>query len=113
MSSRASKAVGRARKPPALLPGLLFGDLSGWLRSRRLGHRLRAAGAGAALATETVALVAEREALQRRIALLGRTKKLFDLWHVLHKPLVYVMLAIAALHVFVAVYFGYAPGRGR
>ena len=104
---------GRARKPPALLPGLLFGDLSGWLRSRRLGHRLRAAGAGAALATETVALVAEREALQRRIALLGRTKKLFDLWHVLHKPLVYVMLAIAALHVFVAVYFGYAPGRGR
>ena len=79
----------------------------------RLGHRLRAAGAGAALATETVALVAEREALQRRIALLGRTKKLFDLWHVLHKPLVYVMLAIAALHVFVAVYFGYAPGRGR
>ena len=49
----------------------------------------------------------------RRIAFLGRTRKLFELWHVLHKPLVYVMLAIAAVHVFVAVYFGYAPGRGR
>ncbi len=104
---------GRAGKPPALLPGLLFGDLSGWLRSRRLAHRLRAAGAAPELVAETVGLVAEREALQRRIGLLGRTKKLFDLWHVLHKPLVYVMLAIAALHVFVAVYFGYAPGRGR
>ncbi len=103
----------RAGKPPALLPGLLFGDLTGWLRSRRLAHRLRAAGAEPELVAETVGLVAEREALRRRIGLLGRTKKLFDLWHVLHKPLVYVMLAIAALHVFVAVYFGYAPGRGR
>ncbi len=103
----------RAGKPPALLTGLLFGDLSGWWRSRRLARRLEAAGAEPQLAGETVGLVAEREALKRRIALLGRTKKLFDLWHVLHKPLVYVMLAIAALHVFVAVYFGYAPGRGR
>ena len=74
---------------------------------------MRAAGVQHELVTQTIALAAERGALMRRIAFLGRTKKLFELWHVLHKPLVYVMLAIAALHVFVAVYFGYSPGGGR
>lgn len=106
-------AGGREPARPGLVAGLLFGDLRGWFRARRLARRLHAAGAEPELVHETVGLVAEREALQRRIALLGRTKKLFDLWHVLHKPLVYVMLAIAALHVAVVVYFGYAPGRGR
>jgi cytochrome b561 len=74
---------------------------------------MRAADIPSALVKQTAALGAERAALMRRIAFLGRTKKLFELWHILHKPLVYVMLAIAAVHVFVAVYFGYAPGRGR
>ncbi len=106
-------ASGRERARPGLVAGLLFGDLRGWFRSRRLARRLHEAGAEPELVHETIGLVSERESLQRRIALLGRTKKLFDLWHVLHKPLVYVMLAIAALHVFVAVYFGYAPGGGR
>jgi len=105
--------TGTSLASPAFVAGLLFGDLRGWLTSLRLGRRLRAAGAAPALVAETVGLVSERDALQRRIALLGRTRKLFDLWHVLHKPLVYVMLVIAALHVFVAVYFGYAPGGGR
>ena len=62
---------------------------------------------------QTIALAGERAALMRRIAFLGRTKKLFELWHVLHKPLVYVMLVIATIHVVVAVYFGYSPGRVR
>jgi hypothetical protein len=104
---------GREPARPGLVAGLLFGDLLGWIRSHRLKRHLHAAGAAPELVHETVGLISERDALQRRIALLGRTKMLFDLWHVLHKPLVYVMLVIAALHVFVVVYFGYAPGRGR
>jgi hypothetical protein len=95
------------------IASFFFGEFRAWLRFRRLGSRMRAAGVQHELVTQTIALAAERGALMRRIAFLGRTKKLFELWHVLHKPLVYVMLAIAALHVFVAVYFGYSPGGGR
>ena len=95
------------------LGSFFFGDLRAWWRYRRLGRRMRGAGVPHGLAKQTVALAAERAALMRRIAFLGRTKKLFELWHVLHKPLVYVMLVIAALHVFVAVYFGYSPGGAR
>ncbi len=57
---------------------------------------------------EVAALDAERSLLVRRMANLGRTKKLFDLWHVFHKPLVYVMFAIAAVHVALAIYMGYS-----
>ena len=90
-----------------------FGETRAALRFRRMGRRMHSAGIPAGLVKQTVGLASERAALMRRIAFLARTKKLFELWHVLHKPLVYVMLAIAAVHVFVAVYFGYAPGRGR
>ncbi len=105
-----------AQPRPGLGPFLgsfLFGETRAALRFRRMGRRMHAAGVPPDLVKQTVALAAERAALMRRIAFLGRTKKLFELWHVLHKPLVYVMLAIAAVHVFVAVYFGYAPGRAR
>ena len=97
----------------AFVGSLFFGELRAAWRFRRLGRRLRRAGVAPELARQTVTLAAERAALMRRLAFLGRTKKLFELWHVLHKPLVYVMLAIAALHVFVAVYFGYSPGGRR
>ena len=50
----------------------------------------------------------ERGAALRKLAHLNRTKRLFSMWHVFHQPLVYVMFAIAALHVGVAVYLGYS-----
>jgi len=102
-----------ARRLSDFLGSFFFGELRASLRFRRLARRLRGAGVAHDLVKQTVALAAERAALMRRIAFLGRTKKLFELWHVLHKPLVYVMLVIAALHVFVAVYFGYSPGGAR
>ena len=52
--------------------------------------------------------MAERVLLLRRLAHLNRTKRLFSMWHVFHQPLVYVMFAIATLHVGVAIYLGYA-----
>lgn len=53
----------------------------------------------------------ERATLLRRIDRLERTRQLFQLWHVFHRPLVWVMFAIAVFHVGVAVYFGYLPFR--
>jgi hypothetical protein len=38
---------------------------------------------------------------------LSRTRRLFALWHVFHLPLVYVMFAIALVHIALAVYLGY------
>jgi hypothetical protein len=54
------------------------------------------------------AAMAERAQLLRRLAQLNRTRQRFSAWHVFHQPLVYVMFAIAAIHIGVAVYFGYA-----
>ena len=81
------------------------------LALRRLRRALTAAGVAPNTVGEVTSSIAERRTLLRRIRALSRTKKLFDLWHVFHKPLVYLMLAIAALHVGLAIYFGYSfPG---
>ena len=49
--------------------------------------------------------------LLRRIAYLERTKRLFELWHVFHLPLVYLQMVIVVAHVGVTVYLGYVPFR--
>jgi hypothetical protein len=53
----------------------------------------------------------ERIRLQQRRHALAATKRLFDLWHVFHLPLVWVMFAIVSLHVGVSLYLGYVPFR--
>lgn len=80
-------------------------------RWRRLRRDVRRAGVDRGLADEAIRLVRERATLLRRMAMLGRTKKLFELWHVFHKPLVYLMLVIAAVHIGIAIYFGYSFPR--
>lgn len=75
---------------------------------RRADEAAAAARGTHAMDAEIAALDAERLLLARRMKNLSRTKKLFDLWHVFHKPLVYVMFAIAAVHVALAVYMGYS-----
>jgi len=76
-----------------------------------LKREIRRMGIGGQRLEETFRLIQERAVLRRRIVYLGRTKKLFSLWHVFHQPLVYVMLAIAVLHVAVAIYLGYGMVR--
>jgi hypothetical protein len=78
------------------------------LRLGRLRRELRRAGVDRALAARVTASVGERLRLIRRLAHLNRTRRLFAMWHVFHQPLVYVMFAIAALHIGVAAYLGYA-----
>lgn len=88
--------------------GLFLGD---WRLNRELSRfrtEIRAHSAHTERLERALALMRERAVLLRRISSLAQTKKLFSLWHVFHKPLVYVMLAIAVLHVAIALYFGYS-----
>ena len=83
---------------------------------RALSTSIRSATGAIALADASVsarltALLTERADLQQRRHALGVTKRVFDLWHVFHLPLVWIMYAIVALHVAVALYLGYVPFR--
>ena len=98
--------VERELEPVAV--GSVVGPAAVRLRLRRLHRELRRAGVERALAGGVTASMGERLLLLRKLAHLNRTKRLFAMWHVFHQPLVYVMFAIAALHIGVAVYLGYA-----
>jgi hypothetical protein len=91
------------------LSGIRVGrGLTGWRERSAVYHRLLAGGLDADRSALVVRLAAERASLLRRLAQLSRTRRLFGYWHVFHLPLVYVMFAIALVHVALAVYFGYA-----
>lgn len=91
--------------------GVFVGDLGFGRRRRRLLRELETAGLESDLAHRVVDLTAERATLLRRIAYLQKTKTLFGLWHVLHLPLVYLLLVIVAAHVAITLYLGYVPFR--
>jgi hypothetical protein len=91
--------------------GIVFGELKLRFRIGQLRRQIRRAGVNHRLLHEAVALIAERAVLLRRLAYLKKTKKLFELWHIFHQPLAYVLLLIVTLHVTTAIYFGYAFGR--
>ena len=75
---------------------------------RRARRSLLRAGAPPALVGDAVRLARERSFLLRRLKYLERTRRLFAMWHIFHQPLVYVMFVIAAAHVWLAIYLGYA-----
>ncbi len=80
-------------------------------RARRmlatLRKEIRHAGLSRELLHDALDVVHERAVLVRRIAHLKRTRQLFQMWHVFHQPLVWVMFLIFAIHLAVALYFGY------
>ena len=90
---------------------LLFGEVSLGRQIRALDRALNRHGVAAATRGEVLQLTARRSLLLRRAAYLQRTKKLFDLWHVFHLPLVYLLLVIAAAHIGLALFLGYVPFR--
>lgn len=79
------------------------------LRMAALRRTIRRSGLEPHLLHESLDLLQERNVLLHRIANLKRTRELFQLWHVFHRPLVWVMFAIFFVHLAVAVYFGYLP----
>jgi len=88
--------------------GSVLGPAVVRVRLRRMRGELRRAGVDRRLVAGVTAAIGERVLLLRKLAYLNRTKRLFAMWHVFHQPLVYVMFAIAAVHVGVAVYLGYS-----
>ncbi|MEQ1761146.1 MAG: hypothetical protein ABL986_22790 [Vicinamibacterales bacterium] len=96
---------------PGAAPGvidLFLGELRVRVRLLFLRRQLAASGASLAVVHDAIALAAERAAIARRLHHLRRTHKLFELWHVFHRPLVYVMFVLVAMHVGIALFFGYA-----
>ena len=107
------EAFERRVAPPSGQPTSLLGLFVGELQMRRelkgLRHDIAKAGVAPQLLRAVVHVIAERATLLRHAAYLTKTKWLFDLWHVFHMPLVYVMFFIVALHVALTVYMGYVP----
>jgi len=73
----------------------------------RLRRRLAEVGVPGALRARAFALADEQARLEQAISLLGPFQRLFRYWHVFHLPLAILMLAIVAIHVGVAIAFGY------
>ena len=88
---------------------------SGRLRSGSVCDALRAGlrrgGRGRRLAAASPARRRARAAPPAGWRTCRGRSRLFAMWHVFHLPLVYVMFAIAALHVGLAVYLGLRVGR--
>jgi len=84
----------------------------GWLERMRLVRAVRRGlkrgHVPRQVAHDAIRLARERGFLLRRLTYLQRTRQLFALWHVFHQPLVYLMFAIAVLHVSLVAYLGYA-----
>jgi hypothetical protein len=101
------------RAAPAPGPVSYVALFSGEIAMRREITRFRQAVARHGVAPDlhhsVIELVSERATLARRTAHLKKTKTLFDLWHVFHMPLVYIMFAIVVVHVAVTMYMGYVP----
>ncbi len=92
------------------LADLLFGGFAVRRKTRAIEREIRSAGLTRQLVREALRAEAERIHLLRRTATLDLTRRLFALWHVFHKPFVWVLALVFVLHVGVAIYFGYAAG---
>ena len=96
----------------APVEGSFIDVFAGEVRLRRALRTLRRQIQGSVpsgLFEEVVGLIAERASVTRQASLLSITKSAFDVWHVFHMPLVYVMFGIVVLHVALALYLGYVP----
>lgn len=98
-------------RPRGLLEALALGIRHDFTRRRREREirELVAGGKGTAgLQEEAVVLAMEDSKLAGQAALFEPFLRLFRYWHVFHLPLAIVMFLILAVHVTVAVLFGYA-----
>jgi len=102
--------VGRGRAPRGLLHALALAvryDLTKRSRVRRLKRRLHATQIPPFLQQDVVLVVQAQITMEQQIALLKPFQRMFHYWHVFHLPLTAVMFAVLAVHVGVAVMFGY------
>jgi hypothetical protein len=110
-------AIGHLEQAAAPAPsglswiGLLFGEIGVRRKLHRLAQDVRRSALTRGQQEVLLHIASERVLLMRRVAYLQRTKSAFGLWHVFHLPLVYLMLAITAVHISVVLYMGYVPFR--
>lgn len=102
----ALRAGGTNRVLPALAMAVRD-DLRGRWRALTLSRELRREGVPGKLRRDVVGLVRERDRLHRQTLVLRPFQRLFRYWHVVHLPLAIVMLLVLAVHVTVAILFGY------
>ena len=88
---------------------LFFGEIKMRREITRFRRTVEQRAIAPALHHDVIEVAAERATLMRRIAYLNKTKRLFELWHVFHIPLVYIMFVIVLMHVAVTMYMGYVP----
>jgi len=93
--------------PHALLLGLRW-DFTRRRREKEIRRLLKGAGESEVIRKDTVTLALEEARLGTQVALLEPFRRLFRYWHVFHLPLAIVMFLILAVHVTVAILFGYA-----
>ena len=91
--------------------GIVFGEFKLRAQIALLRRQIRRAGVAPDELHTVIDLIGERAVLLRRLAYLKKTRRLFELWHIFHRPLAYVMLVIVAIHVATVVYLGYAFAR--
>jgi hypothetical protein len=56
---------------------------------------------------EVVKAARQQAALSKRIVFLGRTQRIFHLWHVVHRPFSYSFAVLACIHIGVVFLLGY------
>jgi hypothetical protein len=106
-------AIARPPESPgrmSLLDVLRFfvvSDLTRRTKQRVLFHRLRTRAGDRAAIKRLRHLANRRIVLGRRIVFLEQIQQLFHYWHVIHLPFSIVMFVILAIHVGVAIVFGY------
>jgi len=93
--------------PHAILLGLQW-DLTRKRREREIRAMLETTTGSPEIKKEVMSLALNEARLGVEVALLGSFQRLFRYWHVFHLPLAIVMFVILAVHVTVAVLFGYA-----
>lgn len=76
-------------------------------RARAIGRSLARADLGAGERVRLAKLLQERQRLEQQIAMLAPFQRLFHYWHVLHLPVALLMFLTLALHVTLAILFGY------
>ena len=84
-----------------------------WIRLRQAGFAAWLVSLFGFLPTRNPGLeralrVAKTEAkLAKSIAFLSRTQRIFQLWHVIHRPFSYAFAILAIIHITLALYMGY------
>lgn len=101
----------RPEKPRSLPHALLLGLRWDFTRRQREGEirrLLQGSGGTEAIRKEMMTLALEEARLGAQVTHLEPFRRLFRYWHVFHLPLAIVMFLILAVHVTVAILFGYA-----